>query len=158
MRLCQGFTCKTTWKRQPRTKINKICCICFLNSVFQDHFSSYETDHSVAGRKQENRRKTTCHKQAELGLLCMWPVLIFLFLIQNIHCGYSVLVRTASACTHNVCHVCYNIKQKHKNIKIFMVEFSIFTAETKSLYILHGQVFVMLRKLHTCTIDNLEIT
>ena len=74
--------------------------------------------------------------------------LLFLFLLQNIDCGYSlepprrggsnvypqsikhrlwVLVRTASAI--------YVLSKNKKNIKIFLMKFSIFTGEKKiSLY------------------------
>ena len=56
--------------------------------------------------------------------------LFYLFLIQNIDCGYS-LEPTINVLSQNI-----------KSIKIFIMKFSIFTAE-KILCILHGQVFVM---------------
>ena len=69
----------------------------------------------------------------------------YLFLVQYIDCGYSLEhpLRGGEAvltCTHDLC-----LKQKYKkNLKNFLMKFSIFTAE-KDLCtcILHGQVFVM---------------
>ena len=49
-----------------------------------------------------------------------------------------VLIRTASACVPTISVLSKNIK----NIKNFLMKFSIFTAE-KKFYILYGQVFVM---------------
>ena len=54
-----------------------------------------------------------------------------LFLIQNIDCGYSKQLHTISVLSINI-----------KNIKIFPVNFLIFTGE-KILCILHVRVFVM---------------
>ena len=57
--------------------------------------------------------------------------LFFLFLLQNIDCGYSLEPPTI-----------YVLSKNKKNIEFFMMKFSIFTGE-KNLCILHGQVFVM---------------
>ena len=52
--------------------------------------------------------------------------LFFLFLLQNIDCGYSLEPP----------------RKNKKNINIFLAKFSILGTE-KNLYRLHGQVFVM---------------
>ena len=61
--------------------------------------------------------------------------LFFLFLLQNIDCGYSMrrFYRVPTI---------YVLSINKKNTKIFPLKFSIFTAE-KILCVLHGQVFVM---------------
>ena len=59
--------------------------------------------------------------------------LFFLFLLQNIDCGYSLEPPLQS-----------NVLSKNiKNIKFFPMKFSIFAFEKKNLCILHGHVFVM---------------
>ena len=57
--------------------------------------------------------------------------LIFLFLIQNIPCGYSVLT-----CTHNVC-----LSENIKNFIFCLVKFQY--SPLKKISVLHGHVFVM---------------
>ena len=56
--------------------------------------------------------------------------LFFLFLLQNIDCGYSL-------------EPIYVLSKNKKTIKHFLTKFSFFTTE-KNLCTLHGQVFVML--------------
>ena len=54
-----------------------------------------------------------------------------------------VLVRTASARRFKRVPTIYVLSKNKKNINIFLMKFSIFKMK-KNLYILHGQVFVML--------------
>ena len=65
--------------------------------------------------------------------------LFFLFLLQNIDCGYSL---EPPRCGSNLYPEIYVLSNNKKNIKIFLMKFSIFTGE-KNLCILHGQVFEM---------------
>ena len=69
---------------------------------------------------------------AKLGYAGVYP--FFLFLLQNIDCGYSLKPPRRGGS---------NVSKKRKNIKKISMKFSIFTAE-KILCILHGQVFVMM--------------
>ena len=67
---------------------------------------------------------------------------IFLFLHQNIDCGYSLEPpRRGSLEPPQREPTIYILSKNKKNIKIFLTKFSIFTME-KNLCILHGQVFM----------------
>ena len=71
--------------------------------------------------------------------------LIFLFLIQNIHCGYSL-----EPPLHFRVPTMYVLNKNIKNIKNFPMKLSIFGSE-KILHILHGQVFVMQSTVRSST-------
>ena len=71
--------------------------------------------------------------------------IIFLFLLQNIHCGYS-LEPPQLTCTQ-----IYVLSKNKKNITFFQLKITIFTA-VKYCSILHGHVCVM---FSTFTIFNL---
>ena len=72
--------------------------------------------------------------------------LFFLFLVQNIDCGYSLEPpRQGSSNVYRVPTI-YVLSKNMKSIKIFLMKFSIFTAP-KNLCILHWQVFVMDQEL-----------
>ena len=66
--------------------------------------------------------------------------LFFLFLLQNIDCGYSLELPQRGG--SNVYPQSMFLGKNKKNIKDFLMKFSIFTEE-KNLCILHGQVLVM---------------
>ena len=68
--------------------------------------------------------------------------LFFLFLLQNIDCGYSLEPPRRGGS-----NIVPTINVLSKNIKTFLINFSIFTDE-KNLCILHGQVFVMIWALY----------
>ena len=65
--------------------------------------------------------------------------LFFLFLLQNIDCGYSLepLGEAVLTCTHNLC-----FEQKQEKYQKFSDEIFNFY-NFKNLCILHGQVFIM---------------
>ena len=75
---------------------------------------------------------------AKLGYAGVY--LFFLFLLQNIDCGYS-LEPPRRGGSNEYPQSMFWSKNK-KNIKTFLMKFSFFATE-KNLYILHGQVFVM---------------
>ena len=68
--------------------------------------------------------------------------IIFLFLLQNIDCGYTLepphLTEAVLKCTHNPCFE----QKKKKIVNKFQLKIIIFTA-MKNRCILHGRVFVM---------------
>ena len=66
--------------------------------------------------------------------------LFFLFLLQNIDCGYSLEPPRRGG--SNVYPQSMFLSKTKKNIKFLLMKFSIFTGE-KNLCILHGQVFVI---------------
>ena len=65
-----------------------------------------------------------------------WVYIIFLFLMQNIHCGYSLELSRRTVSTN------YVLSKNKKNIKTFLMKFSFFTAD-KNFCTLHGQVYEM---------------
>ena len=78
---------------------------------------------------------------AKLGYAGVY--LFFLFLLQNIDCGYS-LEPPRRGGSNVYPQSMFASKNKKNNIHIFLMKCSIFTAE-KNLCILHGHVFVMHR-------------
>ena len=69
-----------------------------------------------------------------------WVYLFCLFLLQNIDCGYSLEPPRRGG--SNVYQQSMFWSKNKKNIKIFLMKFSIFIGE-KNLCILHGHVFIM---------------
>ena len=67
---------------------------------------------------------------AKLGFTGVY--IIFLFLLKNIHCGYSLepLTEAVLMCTHNIC-----FEQKYENSKKISTENCHFYSREKSLYI-----------------------
>ena len=90
-------------------------------------------------RHQENIPCNIYPLYSKTGV-CRGISIFFLFLLQNIDCGYSLEPpRRGGSNVHP--QFMFGSKNK-KNIKFFLMKFSIFTGE-KNLCILHGQVFVM---------------
>ena len=91
------------------------------------------------GKKYYIRKTCLCNKYplkahfyiVKLGYAGVY--LFFLFLLQNIDCGYSLEPPLTI----------YVLSKSKKNIKIFLMELSAFTTE-KNICILHGKVFIMI--------------
>ena len=91
-----------------------------------------------AGAKRDTSLNDTFVYYDTSSKVLVREYLFFLFLLQNIDCGYSLEPPRLLTCTHKLC---FGAKIR-KNLKDFLMKFSIFTVE-KNRCILHGQVFEM---------------